>query len=60
MTPREAFFDAEDGVRIEFRFAAAGPTDVSVRITGGGEGEVRRYELNSSSPGSSMSSAGTA
>lgn len=50
MGPREAFFDAEGGVRIAFRFAAPGPTDVSVRIAGGGEGEVRRYELKQLEP----------
>ena len=50
MGPREAFFDAEGGVRIAFRFAALGPTDVSVRIVGGGEGEVRRYELKQLEP----------
>ena len=51
MGPRKAFFDAEGGVRIAFRFAAPGPTDVSVRIAGGGEGEVRRYELKQLQPG---------
>ena len=30
---------------------AARPTDVSVRIAGGGEGEVRRYELKQLQPG---------
>ena len=38
-------------MRIAFRFTAARPTDVSVRIAGGGEGEVRRYELKQLQPG---------
>ena len=53
VTPREAFFGAQGGVRISFRFSASGPTDVSVRIAGGGAGEVRRYELEQLDPGQS-------
>lgn len=49
-TPRKAFFDAEGGVEVRFRFAAPGPTDLSVRIAGGGA-EVRRYELKQLAPG---------
>jgi murein DD-endopeptidase MepM/ murein hydrolase activator NlpD len=49
VTPRKAFFDAEGGVRIGFRFAAPGPTDVAVRIAGPG-GEVRRFELKRLEP----------
>jgi murein DD-endopeptidase MepM/ murein hydrolase activator NlpD len=38
-------------VRIEFRFAASEPSDVSVRIAGGGQ-EIRRIELGQLQPGS--------
>ncbi len=51
MTPGKAFFGARDGVRIAFRFTASDASDVSVRIAGGGEGEVRRYELKQLKPG---------
>jgi murein DD-endopeptidase MepM/ murein hydrolase activator NlpD len=46
--PRKAFFDADGGVRIAFRFAAPGPTDVSVRIDGKRD---RAYELKQLRPG---------
>ena len=42
--------DEAGGVRIEFRFAARAPQDVSVRIAGRGE-EVRRIELPQVPPG---------
>jgi murein DD-endopeptidase MepM/ murein hydrolase activator NlpD len=48
--PREAFFDARGGITIRFRFDAPRPTDVSVRIAGGGR-EVRRQELKQLEPG---------
>lgn len=51
VSPRQAFFGEPGGVRIGFRFEAPGPTDVSVRIAGGGEGEVRRFELKQLEPG---------
>ena len=38
-------------MRIAFRFTAPGATDVSIRIAGGGKGEVRRYELKQLDPG---------
>ena len=44
VTPRKAFFDASGGVRIAFRFAAPGPTDVTVRIAGK-RGTVRAIQL---------------
>ena len=50
VAPRQAFFDAAGGVRIAYRFAAAGPTDVSVRIVGA-EGEVRSFTLPQQQPG---------
>jgi len=49
--PRAAFFDAPEGVRISFRFAAAGASDVTVRIAGE-DGEIRSYELPALAPGS--------
>ena len=48
--PRKAFFDAERGVRIAFRFAAPGPADVSVRIEGKGRSD-RELELKQLQPG---------
>lgn len=50
MTPRNAYFDAEGGVRIAFRFAAPGPADVSVRIDGKGRSD-RELELKQLQPG---------
>jgi murein DD-endopeptidase MepM/ murein hydrolase activator NlpD len=50
VTPTKAFFDSAAEMRIEFRFGAPAPTDVSVRIAGGGE-EVRRIELGQLQPG---------
>ena len=50
VTPDRAFFDEPGGVRIEFRFAASGPQDLSVRIAGDGE-EARRIELAQLQPG---------
>ena len=48
--PAKAFFDAEGGVRIGYRFSATGPTDVSVRIAGA-EGDVRIFALPQQQPG---------
>jgi murein DD-endopeptidase MepM/ murein hydrolase activator NlpD len=50
VTPPEAFFDSADGIRIELRFGASGPQNISVRIAGGGK-EVRRIELAQLQPG---------
>ena len=44
VTPKRAFTDSVDGVRIEFRIDGSAPADVSIRIAGGGK-EVRRIEL---------------
>jgi murein DD-endopeptidase MepM/ murein hydrolase activator NlpD len=49
--PRKAFFGEEAGVVIRFRLAAPGPADLEVRIAGGGEGEVRSYQLKQLEPG---------
>jgi len=51
VSPRRAFFGGETGIQTDFRFTAPGPTDIEVRVTGGGEGEVRRYELKQLQPG---------
>ncbi len=49
VTPEEAFFAAAP-VRIEFRFIASAPSDVTVAIAGAG-GEIRRLELKALAPG---------
>jgi murein DD-endopeptidase MepM/ murein hydrolase activator NlpD len=49
VTPRKAFFGAAP-VRVEFRFDAAGPTDVDVSIVGA-ENEVRAFHLKALQPG---------
>lgn len=51
VSPRRAFFGEETGIQTYFRFTAPGPTDVEVRIAGGGEGEVRSYLLKQLQPG---------
>lgn len=47
--PRKAFFGTEPGVRVSFRFAAPGPTDVEVRIAGAGQS--RTINLKQVDPG---------
>jgi murein DD-endopeptidase MepM/ murein hydrolase activator NlpD len=50
VSPAREFALSPHGVRIEFRFAASAPSDVSVRIAGGGR-EVRRFDLAQLQPG---------
>jgi murein DD-endopeptidase MepM/ murein hydrolase activator NlpD len=50
VNPQQAFFDAEGGIRIAYRFSASGPTDVSVRVVGAG-GDVRVLALPQQQPG---------
>jgi murein DD-endopeptidase MepM/ murein hydrolase activator NlpD len=53
VTPRKVFLGAHGGVRIEFRIAAAGAADVSIRIARGGR-EIRRIELADVAPGANQ------
>ncbi|MGH2923054.1 MAG: M23 family metallopeptidase [Solirubrobacterales bacterium] len=50
VSPAKAFFAAPEGVRISFRFDAADPRAVTIRIAGAA-GEVRAYELPALAPG---------
>jgi murein DD-endopeptidase MepM/ murein hydrolase activator NlpD len=51
VTPKKAFFDSAEGVRIAFTLSGTAPADVVIRVLGGG-GEVYRAQVPAVQPGS--------